>query len=177
MPLNKSDLTDAEQRRTARNFYLEHLAPATPVFEISAPDRRTLEPVLESVREMLPQGPFFYDPEQVTDSFVRDIGAELIREAALELLYQEVPHALAVEVEEWREGPSRLRVRATLYVERPSQKGIVLGKDGAKIKAIRREAVKPLAELANQPVDLRLHVKVAADWRNKRSFIRNLGLT
>jgi GTP-binding protein Era len=138
--LNKCDVADAAARAAMRDRYLATLGPAPRVFETCARDRATLEPVLAAARAALPEGSFFYDPEQLTDSFVRDLGAELIREALLAHLHEEVPHASAVVVDRWQDGADRVTVDATVFVERESQKGIVVGHGGQMIKTIRRDA-------------------------------------
>jgi GTP-binding protein Era len=175
--LNKSDTTDEKSREASRVFYLERLGDVAGVLEISALNGNNCEALLELIREQLPSGPFFYDPEQITDAFERDIAAEMIREAALQLLYREVPHALAVEIVKWKENGPKLRVDATIYVERDSQKPIIIGDGGEMLNQIRRDAVNTLRESRDQRIDLRLHVKVAPDWRNKSSFLKGLGLT
>ncbi len=175
--LNKTDLTTVEQRAETREFYLQRLPRDTQVYEICANERKPLMPILDDVKALLPQGPFFYEKDQMTDAFLRDIGAELIRESALELLHKEVPHSIAVEILVWKESPKKLRIEANIHVERDSQKLIVVGKGGSMIKQIQREAIKRLKEICEQRIDLRLFVKVSNDWRNRKSFLRGMGLT
>lgn len=174
--LNKSDITTPGQRDMARDFYTPCLGSPAYVGEISGEAGTGLEALLEALRQILPTGPFFYPPDQVTDAFERDIGAELIREAALGLLREEVPHCLAVEIDEWKEQPDELLVRATLYVERESQKAIVVGKGGAMIKALREQGQKLLRQELAQKVKLNLFVKTSPDWRNHSRFLADLGL-
>lgn len=172
--LNKSDITTEEERAETTTFYQEYLEG--DVFEISAAENSNLDSVLSAIRERLPEGPFFYDPEEITDAFMRDIAAEQIREAALELLQKEVPHALAIEINKWDEGPKKTTIKATIHVERDSQKRIVVGQNGSMIAAIRRNAVQSLVELCDGRINLNLYVKVSKDWRNRKNFLRNLGL-
>lgn len=174
--LNKADVCSADEQDRMRGFYLEHLGESAAVFAVSALAGDGVDEVLAQVRQALPRGPFLYPPDQVTNSFERDIGAEMIREAALELFREEVPHCLAVEIDEWREAAERLTVRATLYVERESQKGIVVGRGGERIKQVRSQAEKTLHESFGLRVRLKLFVKVAQDWRNKPRFLADMGL-
>lgn len=174
--LNKSDQAEAAARATAREFYLARLDPATRTFEVCARQRDTLDPVLAAARQALPAGSFFYDPEQVTDSFLRDIGAELIRESLLEHLREEVPHASAVAIDRWQDGTARVSVEATIFVERDSQKAIVIGHGGQMVKAIRRGAEQRLTAVLGQPATVHLFVKVAPDWRNQPRFLRDYGI-
>ena len=132
--------------------------------------------MLALIREQMPTGPFFYPPDQVSDAFERDIGAEMSREAALQYLHQELPHALAVEIVEWQDTGKKLKIIANLYVERDSQKPMVVGKNGEMLNQIRADAVKLLRELSDMFVDLRIHVKVADKWRNKKRFLEDMGL-
>ena len=174
--LNKTDAAAVGARAAMRDFYLAKLGPATQVFEVCTRQRDTLDPVLAAARQALPVGSFFYDPEQVTDSFLRDIGAELVRESLLEHLHEEVPHASAVAIERWQEGDDRVRVEATIYVERDSQKAIVVGHGGQMVKAIRRGAEQRLTAVLGQRATVHLFVKVAPDWRNQPRFLRDHGI-
>ncbi|MCJ8329080.1 MAG: GTPase Era [Lentisphaeria bacterium] len=171
--INKIDIAEPAQIAETKAFYLEILDDV-PVFEISAQDRKSLDPVLDAIRAELSTGPFFYDPEQVTDSYTRDIGAELIREASLNLLRKEVPHSIAIEIDQWKESENKLKIAATIFVERKSQKLIVIGKNGDMLKQIKRDAITALKDIIDVRIDLKLHVKVASDWRNKKDFMSNL---
>jgi GTP-binding protein Era len=175
LALNKCDLASELQSRQAESFYRERL-PAAPCFRISALDASSLPPLLVALAQALPEGPFLYPSDQVTDCFERDLGAELIREACLEHLRQEVPHAVAVTVDEWREDRQPLQIQATVHVERDSQKRIVVGRGGAMVAAIRRTATAKLAELCGVPIQLRLWVKVSPDWRERRGLLREFSL-
>lgn len=176
LALNKSDITTLEQRDAATTFYCQHLKGEVTPSSISALSGEGTDELIQRIRNLLPYGPFFYPLDHLTDAVERDIGAEMIREAALEKLFDEVPHALAVCVDTWKDTGKRLRIGATIFVERESQKGIVVGRSGAMIQAIRRDAVQRLRELVDGHVDLRLYVKVAEGWRNRSSFLREHGL-
>jgi GTP-binding protein Era len=128
------------------------------------------------LRERLPFGPRYYPEDQVTDLQVRFIAAELIREQALRLLQQEVPHSIAVEVDEFSERDDGLTyISAVIYVERESQKGIVLGQRGSMIKKIGQAARPGIEELVGARVYLELWVKVWEKWRTRDGMLRRLG--
>ena len=124
----------------------------------------------------LPEGPFFYPPDQLTDAVQRDLGAELIREAAFNHLREEVPHALAVEIDLWEEAPKKTRIRATVHVDHASQMPIVIGAGGERLRSITREAITALREQIDTRVDLKLHVKATPNWRENSRFLKSLGL-
>ena len=124
----------------------------------------------------MPLGPRYYPAEQVTDVQTRFIVAELIREKAFMLLQQEVPHSLAVVVDEFTPRSDKMTyISAILYVERNSQKGIVLGQRGAMIKKIGQSARPEIEELVGTRVYLELWVKVYEKWRRKENLLRRLG--
>lgn len=175
LALNKIDAASPGELDAMRSFVAQEL-PDLPVHEISAAKAENTGKLVETLRALLPQGPFFYSAEQVSDRFERDIGAELIREAAMERLDEEVPHALFVEIVKWQEGPKGVKIQATVHVERETQKGIVVGKGGTKLADIRRHAITSLRELVDGRVDLKLHVKVSQDWRNKDRILKEFGL-
>ena len=124
----------------------------------------------------LPEGEAFYSEEQVTDLYEREIAAELVREAALLHLRDEVPHALAVRIDEFKErGEAGAYVGATLLVERDSQKGIVIGKGGEMLKAIGTTARRQIEEMSGRKIFLELRVKVNKNWRNDPFVLNILG--
>ncbi len=129
-----------------------------------------------ALRSLLPTGPRYYPEDQVTDLQTRFIAAEMIREAALHLLQQEVPHSLAVEVDEFKVREENMTyISAVLYVERDSQKRIVLGEGGGMIKQIGQLARKEIEELVGTRVYLELWVKVWEKWRERTGMLRQLG--
>ncbi len=176
--LNKTDLTKPTARAEMEAAYREYLGADTPHYNIVATDPATLDPILDDVRQRLPDGPFFYEADQMTDVYLRDLGAEMIRESLLELLREEIPHSCFVEVDEWKERGDRLRVKATVHVEAASQKGIVVGKGGKMIRGISKDAAGRIADLLDDEirVDVELHVKVSKDWRNRKAFLKDHGL-
>lgn len=135
-----------------------------------------VDELLDEVRELLPLGPRYYPADQVTDLQTRFIVAELIREQALHLLAQELPHSLAVVVDEFSERDENMTyISAVLYVERESQKPIVLGQGGKMIKRIGQRARPGIEELVGTKVYLELWVKVWEKWRKKEGMLRRLG--
>ncbi len=147
-----------------------------PVRTLSAVTGEGVEDLVAALAELLPPGPLYYPSEQVTDLSMRFIAAEIVREKALELLRQEIPHSLAVSVTEWNErSPDMTHIAATLYVERHSQKGIVLGGKGSMIKKIGQSARPEIEEMVGTRVYLELWVKVLQKWRRKDNLLRRLG--
>lgn len=146
-----------------------------PVFPVSARQRRGLKPLVEWCRSHAPVRPFRYDTEHLSIQPERFFVTEFVRESAFELLGQELPYSLAVEVDEFREGSDPLYIRATVYVERPTQKSMVIGKQGRTIRALGSGARKKIEELLGQRVYLDLWVKTLAKWRSKPSAVARFG--
>ncbi len=124
----------------------------------------------------LPVHPPFFPPDQVTDLYERDLAADLIREAALIILRDEIPHGIAVRIDEFTERENDVAyIEATIFVERDSQKGIVIGEKGRMIKRLGTEARKSIEEMSGRKVYLRLRVKVRKNWRNDENSLRLFG--
>lgn len=147
------------------------------IVPISALQGNNVDNLLTTLKKYLPEGPQYYPADQVTDHPERFIIAELIREKALHLTRDEVPHSLAVEIEKIRreEDEDRVHVMATVIVERDSQKGIIIGKRGAMLKEIGTRARKDIENLLGSKVYLELWVKVQKDWRDRSSQLRDYG--
>jgi GTP-binding protein Era len=175
--VNKTDASGADVAR-ARKFVAEAIpnVPAERVLEISALAKTGLDPLLEALYVLAPEGDAMYPEDYYTDQEVDFRIAELIREKAMNRLSEELPHAIYVEVAdtEFRENGARLWVRAFIIVERESQKGIVVGKGGAMIKAIRQAAQKDMDRIFDWKTELDLRVKVAKDWRQSDHTLRRL---
>ncbi|HEX9759511.1 MAG TPA: GTPase Era [Candidatus Acidoferrales bacterium] len=144
------------------------------ILPVSALKGAGLDVLMEKLVAALPEGPPYFPPEQFTDVPERFLASEIVREKALHLTRQEVPHALAVLVDSFEEGNKLVRIRATIYVERDGQKGIVVGKGGAMIKRIGTEARKELETMLGAKVFLELHVKVQPNWRDNAAMVRQL---
>ncbi|HEX8849903.1 MAG TPA: GTPase Era [Gemmatimonadaceae bacterium] len=165
---NKVDAIDAARRA--------ELVEATPDARfISALTGEGIGELLEVVKASLPESPFLYDAEDVSTQSMRFFAAELVRESALEQLDEEVPYSLACEVEEFREARTPVYIRAVLYVERESQKRILIGAKGARIRAIGQSARAKIEALVGQPVYLDLWVKVLANWRKNARAMQRFG--
>lgn len=175
LALNKKDRARPSQLESHRNAYLSLIEP-TLWLEISALTGEGLDKLLETIIQYLPEGPRYFPEDMITDQHERDIVGEIIREKALHFLHQEVPHCVAVVVEDFKERSEDLvYIAATIAVERPTQKMIVLGQDGRMIKRIGQAAREEIERLLGKRVYLDLWVKVKRKWRKKEEELRRLG--
>jgi len=149
--------------------------PPDRLTAVSAVTREGLDTLLDTLRTHLPDGPFHYDPDEMATQPMRFFAAEFVREAAFELLHEELPYSVAVEIDEFREGSEPVYIRAVVYVERDSQKGIVIGEGGRTIKALGQAARAKIAALLGGSVYLELHVKVLPKWRRHAPSLKRLG--
>mgnify|MGYP006304419597 CR=1 FL=1 len=173
--VTKRDISTAADQDRARAFYRERLPEPVAEHTVCAFEPGELEPLLADLRAQLPEGPFLYDPEQLTDTYLRDIGAEVIRETIMELYEEEVPHCCHVEVDEWKEDQQPLRVAATIHVERASQKGMIIGKKGSKLRQIGSAARGELEKMMEKQVVLKLFVRVQKNWSRDSRALRKFG--
>jgi GTP-binding protein Era len=150
-------------------------APRADVLAVSALTGAGLDALLAALREQIPEGPFHYDPDELATQPMRFFAAEFIREAAFEQLHEELPYSVACEIDEFREGAEPVYIRAVVYVERDSQKGIVIGEGGRSIKALGAAARAKIETLLGQRVFLDLHVKVLPKWRRHEPSLKRLG--
>jgi GTP-binding protein Era len=149
----------------------------TDTFMISALDGDGVDDLRDALVARMPAGPFLYPEDQLSDLPQRLLAAEITREKAFLRLHDELPYALAVDTDEWQDfRDGSVRIHQTIYVERESQKGIVLGKGGRTVKALRGEAQADLAEMLGRPVHLFVHVKVRANWVDDPGRYRQWGL-
>ncbi len=175
LALNKVDLISGAALDGHQTAYLSLFPTALP-FRISAMNAYGLPALTDAMIERLPMGSYFYSEDQVTDLYERDIAAELIREAALLHLRSEVPHALAVRIDEYKErGEEGAFIGATMMVERESQKGIVIGKGGDMLKLIGSTARQEIEKMSGRKVFLELRVKVNKNWRDDPFALKILG--
>ena len=168
LALNKIDTLTAAQRQ-----YLAADNPEAAL--ISAQTGDGVADLLERVGTCLPVSPYLYPDDELSTQSVRFFTAELVRETALEQLEDEVPYSVACEIEEFREGKSPIYIRAVLHVERDSQKAILIGAKGTRIRAIGKAARAKIEALVGEPVYLDLWVKVLPNWRRDRNALRRLG--
>jgi GTPase len=177
--LNKIDRLDEGSARTRTPKYESEyvsLAPAAETLRISAVRGDGLEELAQRLTALMPLSPPLFPPDQVTDQQVRFMAGELVREAVLHHLRDEVPHSVAVLVNEFTERENGVTyISAVVYVERPTQKMIVLGKDGAMIRQIGQNARQQIEELLETRVFLDLWVKVRPKWRTDEEELRRLG--
>ncbi|UOY94045.1 GTPase Era [Ectobacillus sp. JY-23] len=173
--VNKIDQVHPEKLLPLIEKYKEAYS-FTEVIPISALEGNNVEALIGTIKKYLPPGPQYYPADQVTDHPERFIIAELIREKVLHLTREEVPHSVAVAIDaiEKREGGA-VYVNATVVVERPSQKGIIIGKQGGMLKEVGKRARLDIEMLLGSKVFLELWVKVQKDWRNKMSQLRDFG--
>ena len=151
--------------------------PFAEIVPVSAKEKENTDRLMELVYKYLPYGPMYYDEDTVTDQPERQIAAELIREKALRLLGEEVPHGIAVTIEKMRERAdgSMVDIEATIVCERDSHKGIIIGKQGAMLKKIGTKAREEIERLFEYKVNLKLWVKVKKDWRDSDILMKNYG--
>ncbi len=173
--LNKADLLRPEKVQPHSNAYFK-LVKHDEWMMISATRGDNRNKLLDIVVARLPQGPRYYPSDQLTDQNMRFLAAELIREQVLRFVHQEVPHAVAVVVEEWKQRREDLTyIGANIFVEKDSQKGIIIGQGGSMLKRIGREAREEVERLVGNRVYLELWVKVRKKWRRDEQELRRLG--
>ena len=161
----KADLVRPSARPTVR----------LPDLIVSATSGEGLETFIAALSARLPEGPFVHDPEAISTQPLRFFAAEFVREAAFEHLQDEVPYSITVEIDEFRESAEPVYIRATVYVERASQKGIVIGEGGQAIKTIGTAARVKIEALVGARIFLDLHVKVLPRWRRDAPTLKRLG--
>ncbi len=154
------------------------LLPSAEPMAISAQKKVNTSELLTMIVSRLPEGQPFFDPDQVTDLYEREIASDLVREACLKLLKEEVPHSLAVRVDEFTDRSDSLAyISATLIVDRESQKSIVIGKGGSMLKEIGSLARQEIEEMTSRKIYLELRVKVQKNWRDDPQMLKVLGYT
>lgn len=173
---NKMDLIPAEALNRNLEAYQASVKKEASVISLSATKNQNLDGLVELLVSFSPFRAPEFDEEQVTDSYERDIAADLIREACLNYLRDEVPHGVGVRIDEFKERENgMLYIAATIFVERDSQKGIVIGEGGRMLKSIGSDARKEIEGMGGRPVFLELRVKVLKDWRNDENAMQRFG--
>lgn len=174
--INKIDTVDktvvAKAEETYRGLY-----PFCTIVTVSALRNTNVDRLKSLLFSLLPEGPMYYDEDTVTDQPERQIAAEIIREKALRLLDDEIPHGIAVAIEQMKERPDggMVDIDATIICERDSHKGIIIGKQGSMLKRIGTDARKEIELLFEYRVNLKLWVKVKKDWRDSDFLLKNYG--
>ncbi|AIR81892.1 GTPase Era [Staphylococcus epidermidis] len=173
--LNKIDLVHPVTLMPKIEQYQSYM-DFTDIIPISALEGLNVDHFIDVLKSFLPEGPKYYPDNQISDHPEQFVVSEIIREKILHLTSEEIPHAIGVNVDRMiKEDEDRVRIEATIYVERDSQKGIVIGKSGKKLKEVGKRARRDIEMLLGSKVYLELWVKVQRDWRNKVNFIRQIG--
>lgn len=174
--INKTDLATEENILKAIVAYKDKVDFAE-VIPVSAKEGTNTDDLIKTIFQYLPEGPMYYDEDTVTDQPERQIVAELVREKALRLLSQEIPHGIAVVIDRMKIRPKGdlVDIEATIICERDSHKGIIIGKKGAMIKEIGSTARQEIENLLDMRVNLKLWVKVKKDWRDSDLLLKNYG--
>ena len=172
--INKIDLTTQETLESLTDFWHKTL-PEARIFPLSARERFGVEQLFAAIREALPECPAFFDKDQLTDRPARFFVDEIIREKILLNYDKEIPYSVEVEVESFKEEEQLIRISAVIYVERDSQKGIIIGKSGSALKRVGQQARKDIETFFGKQVFLQLFVKVDKDWRSNKARLRHYG--
>ena len=172
--INKIDQIDQEQLEKKVEEW-KNIRPRAEILPMAALHKFNLEPLLRRIKELLPESPPFFDKDQLTDKPARFFVTEIIREKILLNYDKEIPYSVEVEVERFKEEENIIRINALIYVERDSQKGIIIGRGGKSLKHIGIEARKDIEAFFDKQVYLELYVKVEKDWRSKDDKLRQFG--
>ena len=172
--VNKIDLIDQEKLEALVDFWHKEL-PKAEIFPISALEKFNIETLFNHIKDLLPESPPFFDKDALTDKSERFFVTEIIREKILMNYDKEIPYSVEVAVEEFKEEGNLLRISAVIFCERDSQKGILIGKQGAALRTVGTQARKDIEAFFDTKVFLQLFVKVEKDWRNRERKLRNFG--
>ena len=174
--INKIDTVKSKEEILTFIAAYKDILNFAEIIPVSALKEMNIEDVKSSIFKYLPAGPQFYDEDTVTDQPMRQIAAELIREKALRMLDEEIPHGIAVTIEKMSERPNGImEVEATIICERDSHKGIIIGKGGAMLKRIGSAARRELEDMLETKVNLQIWVKVRREWRDSELLMKNYG--
>ena len=174
--INKIDTVKSKEEILTSIAAYKDILNFAEIIPVSALKEMNIEDVKSSIFKYLPAGPQFYDEDTVTDQPMRQIAAELIREKALRMLDDEIPHGIAVVIDQMKERPNGIiDVDATIVCERDSHKGIIIGKGGSMLKRIGTAARMEIENLMDTKVNLKLWVKVRREWRDSDMYMKNYG--
>jgi len=171
--INKSDLTSEQKGRSLAERLSRELGGES--FQVCARDSTGVEAVKARLEELLPTGPFLYPPDEIARDPVRFFVAEMIREAVFENYHEEIPYSVFCQIEEFREAEDPVYIQAHLFVERKSQKGILIGRGGSSIRTLGTLSRRRIERFLDRRVYLDLWVKVLPDWRKRRTHLKRLG--
>jgi len=172
--INKIDLIDQQKLEELVEKW-KQLTPRAEIYPVSAQEKFNIDVLFSRIKELLPDSPPFFEKDQLTDKSERFFVTEIIREKILLHYDKEIPYSVEVEVEQFKEEENLIRINAVIYVERDSQKGIIIGHGGKSLKKIGSESRKDIELFFEKKVFLELFVKVEKDWRNKDIKLRNFG--
>ena len=172
--INKIDLTD-QDKLTELVEQWHTMLPKVEIVPISALHKFNVDAVLKRIKELLPEAPPYFDQDQLTDKPARFFVSEIMREKILLYYDKEIPYSVEVAVESFKEDEHHIHINTVIYVERESQKGIIIGKKGVALKKVATEARKSLEKFFGKPVFLETFVKVDPDWRNSDKSLTNFG--
>ena len=172
--INKIDLSSQEEVLKLYDYW-SNTFPGATIFPVSALERFNIEPIFDRILELLPESPPFFPKDELTDRNERFFVQEIIREKILLNYQKEIPYAVEVEVEEFKESDKLISIRAVIYVSRDSQKGIIIGHQGKMLKKVGTEARADAEEFFSKKIFLELYVKVAKDWREKDRQLKKFG--
>lgn len=172
--INKIDLSNQGELTSLVEEWHDSL-PDAEIIPVSASNRFNVDVVLRRVRELLPDSPPYFGKDQWTDKPARFFVTEIIREKILLYYDKEIPYSVEVVVEQFKEDAKSIRINAVIYVERDSQKGIIIGKEGRALKKVATEARRSLERFFGKTIYLETFVKVDKDWRNSDKELRNFG--
>ena len=172
--INKIDLTTPEALETLVDKWQGEL-PEARIVPTSAKENFNIEGLFKTILDLLPEGPAFYPKDTLTDKTLRFFASEIIREKILRFYDKEIPYCCEIEIESYKEEPTIDRIAATIYVARDSQKGILIGHKGEKLKRVGQTAREDMEQFLGKKVFLQLFVKVSDDWRNNERQLRRFG--
>nr|WP_302022371.1 GTPase Era [Alistipes onderdonkii] len=172
--INKIDLTTPEALETLVDKWQGEL-PEARIVPTSAKENFNIEGLFKTILDLLPEGPAFYPKDTLTDKTLRFFASEIIREKILRFYDKEIPYCCEIEIESYKEEPAIDRIAATIYVARDSQKGILIGHKGEKLKRVGQAAREDMEQFLGKKVFLQLFVKVNDDWRNNERQLRRFG--
>ncbi len=172
--INKIDLIDQEKLESMVDFWHKEL-PSAEIFPISALEKFNVDTLFSHIKKLLPEGPAFFDKDALTDRPERFFVTEIIREKILLTYDKEIPYAVEVAVEEFKEDDNVIRIGAVIFCERDSQKGIIIGRQGSALKKVGTLARKDIETFFGKKIFLELYVKVEKDWRSRERKLRGFG--
>jgi len=172
--INKIDLSNQEKLEELVDHWKTHL-PKAEIYPISALNNFNVESILKRIVELLPPGPPYFPKDQLTDKTERFFTQEMIREKIFLNYQKEIPYSCEVTVEEFKNEERIIKIRATIFVTRDSQKGIIIGHKGTSLKKVGTEARKDIEDFFGKQVFLEMHVKVQKDWRDKDQNLKYFG--